>query len=47
MNSQVGIFLPLLDAPYLPLPIDAVKVSAGFPSPAADYEDKRLAACRT
>jgi DNA polymerase V len=42
MKSQVGIFLPLLDAPYLPLPIDVVKVSAGFPSPAADYEDKRL-----
>jgi DNA polymerase V len=42
MKSQVGVFLPLLDAPYLPLPIDAVKVSAGFPSPAADYEDKRL-----
>lgn len=42
MKSQVGIFLPLLDAPYLTLPIDAVKVSAGFPSPAADYEDKRL-----
>jgi DNA polymerase V len=26
----------------LPLPVDAVKVSAGFPSPAADYEDNRL-----
>lgn len=24
------------------LPIDTVKVSAGFPSPAADYEEKRL-----
>lgn len=42
MKLQVGIFLPLLDAPYLPLPIDVVKVSAGFPSPAADYEDERL-----
>lgn len=42
MKSQVGIFLPLLEAPYLTLPIDVVKVSAGFPSPAADYEDKRL-----
>lgn len=26
----------------LPLPIDIVKVSAGFPSPAADYEERRL-----
>ena len=25
-----------------PLPIDTVKVSAGFPSPAADYEEQRL-----
>lgn len=25
-----------------PLPIDTVKVSAGFPSPAADYEERRL-----
>lgn len=38
----VGLFIPLLDAPRLPLPLDAVKVSAGFPSPAADYEDKQL-----
>lgn len=28
--------------PPLPLPLDCVKISAGFPSPAADYEDKRL-----
>lgn len=28
--------------PALPLPFDGVKISAGFPSPAADYEDKRL-----
>lgn len=28
--------------PPLPLPLDGVKISAGFPSPAADYEDKRL-----
>lgn len=28
--------------PPLPLPFDCVKISAGFPSPAADYEDKRL-----
>jgi DNA polymerase V len=26
----------------MPLPFDGVKISAGFPSPAADYEDKRL-----
>lgn len=26
----------------LHLPIDTVKVSAGFPSPAADYEERRL-----
>ena len=38
----VGVFVPLLEAPKLALPIDLVKVSAGFPSPAADYEDKRL-----
>jgi DNA polymerase V len=37
-----GIFLPLPDAPKQYLPLGAVKVSAGFPSPAADYEDKRL-----
>lgn len=30
------------DAPKQALPLDAVKISAGFPSPAADYEDKRL-----
>lgn len=33
---------PVLDPPRLALPLDGVKVSAGFPSPAADYEDKRL-----
>jgi DNA polymerase V len=37
-----GVFVPLLEAPKIALPIDVVKVSAGFPSPAADYEDKRL-----
>lgn len=42
LPSQPGIFIPLIDAPRLPLPIDEVRVSAGFPSPAADYEDKRL-----
>lgn len=37
-----GVFIPLSPAPRLLLPIDAVKVSAGFPSPAADYEESRL-----
>ena len=37
-----GVFIPLIGAPRLELPLGAVKVSAGFPSPAADYEDKRL-----
>lgn len=37
-----GVFVPLPDAPRRPLPLDGIKVSAGFPSPAADYEDKRL-----
>lgn len=37
-----GVFIPLPDAPRMALPLDAVKISAGFPSPAADYEDKRL-----
>jgi DNA polymerase V len=37
-----GLFVPLPDAPRLELPLDGVKVSAGFPSPAADYEDRRL-----
>lgn len=37
-----GIFLPLPDAPKQFIRLGTVKVSAGFPSPAADYEDKRL-----
>jgi len=37
-----GIFIPLIPAPKLSLPLDTVKVSAGFPSPAADYEESRL-----
>lgn len=37
-----GIFVPISGAPRLALPLDAVKISAGFPSPAADYEEKRL-----
>lgn len=42
LPTQSGIFVPLIGAPRLPLPMDEVRVSAGFPSPAADYEDKRL-----
>lgn len=41
-GAGAGLFVPLLGAPRLELPLGAVKVSAGFPSPAADYEDKRL-----
>lgn len=37
-----GSFVPLPGAPKRYLPLDEVRVSAGFPSPAADYEDKRL-----
>lgn len=40
--TGAGVFVPLLEAPRVELPLGAVKVSAGFPSPAADYEDKRL-----
>ena len=35
-------FVPLPDAPRQYLLLDATKVSAGFPSPAADYLDSRL-----
>jgi DNA polymerase V len=37
-----GAFIPLPDPPQQYFLLDTVKVSAGFPSPAADYEDKRL-----
>lgn len=37
-----GIFVPLPNPPWLALPLDSVKLSAGFPSPAADYEESRL-----
>ena len=37
-----GVFIPRIPAPKLSLPLDTVKVSAGFPSPAADYEESRL-----
>lgn len=39
---HLGLFIPFPDAPRQALPLDVGKVSAGFPSPAADYEDKRL-----
>lgn len=42
LEIPTGVLVPLLDAPHLALPLDAVKISAGFPSPAEDYEDKRL-----
>ena len=38
----LGVFIPLIPAPKFSLPLDTVKVSAGFPSPAADYEESRL-----
>jgi len=37
-----GIFVPLPGAPRQALPVDSIKISAGFPSPAADYEESRL-----
>jgi len=37
-----GVFVPLPDALPLLLPWDEIRISAGFPSPAADYEDKCL-----
>lgn len=40
--TGAGVFVPLIGAPRLEFPLGAVKVSAGFPSPAADYENKRL-----
>jgi DNA polymerase V len=36
------VWLPALGAPACLIPIGMVKLSAGFPSPAADYEEKRL-----
>jgi len=42
LDDLPGVFVPLPDVPRQPLPIDEVRVSAGFPSPAADYADKRL-----
>lgn len=42
LDAQPGVFIPLSGVPRLALPIDEVRVSAGFPSPAADYADNRL-----
>ena len=42
LPTGAGVFVPFFDAPRLELPLGAVKVSAGFPSPAADYEDRHL-----
>lgn len=42
LGSKSGFAVPLAGAPRLALPRDVVKVSAGFPSPAADNEDNRL-----
>ena len=36
---------PLINAALCLLPIDSGKISAGFPSPAADYEERRLTGC--
>jgi len=45
-HISIDSFAPFPQAcpspPRVALPLDTVKVSAGFPSPAADYEDKRL-----
>ncbi len=39
---QAGLWRPYENPRRQALPLGAVKLSAGFPSPAADYEDKRL-----
>lgn len=41
-NPGFADVLPVVDPPCVFIPLGAAKVSAGFPSPAADYEDKRL-----
>lgn len=41
-SNGLSLLVPVPAAPRLELPLDTVKVSAGFPSPAADYEDRRL-----
>lgn len=40
--SPPGMLLPAIDPARLELPLSDSKVSAGFPSPATDYEAKRL-----
>ncbi|WP_417067078.1 LexA family protein [Niveibacterium terrae] len=40
--SSPELWLPQPDAPALARPLAAGRVSAGFPSPAADYAEKRL-----
>ena len=42
LTNTRGIFVPLPGAPRQALPVDSIKISAGFPSPAADYEESRL-----
>jgi DNA polymerase V len=41
-ESAPEVLLPKKDAPKRAFRLGVDKVSAGFPSPAADYEDKRL-----
>lgn len=41
-ESFPGLSRPVFAAAACALPLDSGKVSAGFPSPAADYEDRRL-----
>lgn len=41
-DDVADIKLPAFDAPRLVIPLGAVKLSAGFPSPASDYEEKQL-----
>lgn len=41
-SAGLHVLRPRLDPPVIPIPLDSVKVSAGFPSPAADYEEQRL-----
>ena len=40
--TEEDLLLPALDAPAMFIPIGATPVSAGFPSPAEDYAQKRL-----
>ena len=42
LHLPPDVLLPTLDAPVVAIPLGSSKVSAGFPSPATDYEDKRL-----